>query len=61
MLLQDFSASAKSHKVHKNFFLLKSSVLYLYQLKSNKILKDIGQRKATSTEKRFYSLLVPFI
>ena len=46
MLLQDFFASARLHRVHK--VLPKSVVHYLCHLKSNNI---IGQRKTTNKEK----------
>ena len=51
MLLQDFFASARHHRVHQFFFLWNSAVHYLYNLKSNNI---IGQRKTGNAEKHFY-------
>ena len=53
MLLQDFFASARPHRLHKKI-LPKSAVHYLYYLKSNSI---IGQRKTTDIEKQFYPLI----
>ena len=50
MLLQDFFASTRPHRVD-SFFLPKSAVQYLYHLKPNNI---IAQRKTTNTEKLFY-------
>ena len=51
MLLQDFFASARPHRVHKKI-LPKSAVHYLYYLKSNSIL---GQRKTTDIDKTVLS------
>ena len=51
MLLQDFFASTRPHRVDKGFFLPKSAGHYLYHLKSNNI---IVQKKTTNTEKLFY-------
>ena len=50
MLLQDFFASARLHRVHKKKILTKSIVHYLCHLKSNNI---IVQRKTTNKEKTF--------
>ena len=50
ILLKDLFVSATLCRVH-NFFLPRSAVHCLYQLKSNNIL---GQRKSTNTEKDFY-------
>ena len=47
MLLQDFFASARFHRVHK---IPKSAVHYLYYLKLN---NTISQRKTTNSEKHF--------
>ena len=52
MLLQDFLAGARLHRVYKIFFTeSKRAVHYLYHLKSNNV---IGQRKTTNTEKQFH-------
>ena len=49
MLLQDFFASARSHRAHKEVLLQKSAVHYSSYLKLNNIT---AQRKATNIEKQ---------
>ena len=51
MLLPDFFASARLHRLHKNVLLAKDAVSNNKSAKSNNI---IGQRKTTYKEKHFY-------
>ena len=53
MLLQDFFASARLHRVDKTF-LPKSAVYYLNHLKSNNI---IGQRENHQCKKTLLSMI----
>ena len=57
MLSQDFFATTRLYRVHKNFFCRSVQYNIWYHLKSNKI---IGQRKTTNTEKHFFSGLISF-